>query len=432
LFTHNNRLVLRNYWSQATWQWPSGGSVRPTLHAGWSRGAVMRNTELHLEDAPAFMFLPNYEYQALSGGANVDWTLIDGLTLSLGVDAEHDQEGILYYTQIVREQVGQIPAGDRTDVGIDADDPRSVVLQQVGAYLQARAVPLPARLPGLRFTGNFRVDAVRQGDINFPLQKAWRAAAVYEFSPTVATRFIAGQAFQTPSAVLTFSRPGFGTVGNIVGNDAVTPRTDPLTPQTVTSAEVATTVRLFEVVALEGGVYVQELRNPIEFTRYAANYRAVNRDEARRNAGVEATLRYAESRLSTYLSGSFQRAIVDGNLVSDPLPGFPNTFCLVGADLKVPEAYLFANAELRWVSERGASQANVWVNNDTPYTLPAYGLVDVTLSTLELGLLGDTTETRFALGVRNLLDAQYSEPGYGGFDIPSLGRRLFAEARLIM
>ena len=166
--------------------------------------------------------------------------------------------------------------------------------------------------------------------------------------------------------------------------------------------------------------------------RHAANYRAVNRDETRRNVGLEATLRYAESRVSAYLSGSFQRTIVNGDLASDPPSGFPNAFALLGADVKIPEAFLFANAELRWVGERGASQANVWVNNDEFYTLPSYGLVDLTLSTLGLRLLGDATETRFAVGARNLLDTRYSEPGYGGFDIPSSGRRLFMEARLIL
>jgi outer membrane receptor protein involved in Fe transport len=315
---------------------------------------------------------------------------------------------------------------------MDADDPRDVVLKQGGAYLQVRSMPLPERLPGLRLTGNLRADAVQQGDIDFPLQTNWRTAAAYEFSPSVSARVNAGQAFQTPSAVLMFARPGFGNIGNIVGNETTTPRQDPLTPQTVTSVEAATTVRLFDAVALELAVYTQKLKDPIEFVRHGANYRAVNRDEKRKSAGVEATLRYAEGRIAAYASGSVLRAIEDGKLVDDPPASFPNALWLLGADVKVPEAYLYASAEARWVAQRGATQANVWVNNDTPYNLPAYGLVDLTLSTVGLGLLGDTTETRFAVGVRNLFDAEYSEPGFGGYDVPSLGRTLFAEARLIM
>ena len=189
---------------------------------------------------------------------------------------------------------------------------------------------------------------------------------------------------------------------------------------------------MIEVLALEGGVYYQDLADPIEFVRSGANYRAVNRQETRRNVGVEATLRYAQSRLSSYLSGSFQQALKDGRLASAPAESFPNFFGVLGADLDLPEAYLRTNAELRWISERGASQSNVWLNNDRPYTLPAYGLVNLTVSTVGVRWLGDRTETRFAVGARNLLDARYSEPGYGGFDTPSLGRVLFAETRLLL
>ena len=33
------------------------------------------------------------------------------------------------------------------------------------------------------------------------------------------------------------------------------------------------------------------------------------------------------------------------------------------------------------------------------------------------------------VGVRNLFDVRFSEPGYGGFDIPGMGRLVFVEAR---
>jgi iron complex outermembrane receptor protein len=231
---------------------------------------------------------------------------------------------------------------------------------------------------------------------------------------------------------LAYARPGFGTVGNIVGSESITARVQSLKPQTVSSAEASAAIKLLEVLSLEGGVYYQQLQDPIEFVRYGANYRAVNREGSSRNVGIETVVRYAKSRLSAYLSGSFTQALVEGRLVSDPPEAFPCFMGVLGADLALPEAYLHANAELRGVTERGASQGNVWLNNERAYTLPAYHLVNMTVSTLGVHWLGDATETRFAVGAHNLLDARYSEPGYGGFDIPSLGRVLFGEMRLLL
>jgi outer membrane receptor protein involved in Fe transport len=432
LFTHDNRLVLRNYWSRAKWDSPCLGTVCAGASLGWAHGSHAPQTSLRLTDSQGFAFVPNYGYTALNGDAKVDWTPLKALSLRMGLDAERDDERILYYTQIFQESVGTMRAGDRSDIAMASGDRRKVVLTDVGAYLQASSTPLPERLPELHLTGNLRADVIKQADVDFPVQTSWRTAVAYRFSPAIAAKIVAGHAFQSPSAVLAFARPGFGTVGNIVGNESITPSLPPLKPQTVSSVEASANLKMFEVLALEGGVYYQELQHPIEFVRYGANYRAVNRNDTRRNVGVEGTLRFAKSRVSAYLSGSFQQTLLQGKLVSAPPEAFPNFFGVLGADLGVPETYLHANAELRWVSERGASRSNVWLNNERRYTLPAYGLVNVTLSTLGLHLLGDSTETRFAVGARNLFDARFSEPGYGGFDIPTLGRYLFAEARLIL
>ncbi len=425
LLTHANRLVLRNYWSRATWVAPCE-SVCASVSGGWSQGSSASQTDLRLTDSDAFSFTPNYDYGALSGEAKVTWAPSEALELTLGADGERDRERILYYTQTARRDVADIQAGDRVDVGIAPEDPRQVTLSNIGAYVQARGVPL-ALLPDLRLTGNLRIDSVSQGDVEFPLQVSWRTSATYQATSSFTARVVTGHAFQTPSAVLTFARPGFGTVGNIVGNETIG-SLDRLDPQTVTSVEVGATLRLAEPLVLEGSAYYQQLHTPIEFVRLGANFRAQNADDARENAGLEATLGYTEGGLRAYVSGSVQRTLEDGDLAGEPPASFPNVYGLFGLNLALPEYYLNTNAELRWVGERGASQANTLANSDF-YTLPAYGTVDLTLSSLGLSFAGER-QTRFKLGVRNLLDARYSEPGYGGYDIPNLGRRLFVEAQL--
>jgi iron complex outermembrane receptor protein len=96
--------------------------------------------------------------------------------------------------------------------------------------------------------------------------------------------------------------------------------------------------------------------------------------------------------------------------------------------VSLPEIKLNWMSQMKWVGERGASQSNVALNNDELYTLPSYAVVDLTVSTLGLNFLGGA-QTVIALSVKNLFDTRYSEPGFGGFDIPNLGRTALLELR---
>jgi outer membrane receptor protein involved in Fe transport len=292
------------------------------------------------------------------------------------------------------------------------------------------STPLPKALPNLRMTGNFRTDWISQGDVKFPVQASWRGSMAYRFSPALTGKILAGRAFQTPSAVLTFARPGYGTVGNIVGSATINGG-ETLKPQTVTSVEAGATLKLLGALALEGDIYYQQVSNRIEFVRVGANFRAVNREDVSSNLGLEGMLRWAKAPISAYLSGSLQRTITSGNISSAPPASYPNAFGVLGCDFDMPKAYLRTSGELRWSMSRGASQGNILVNDNTPYTLPAYGIVNLSVSTAGLRLVPGAGETRFLVGVRNLVGSKYSEPGYGGFDTPSLGRILFLELRQV-
>jgi iron complex outermembrane receptor protein len=87
------------------------------------------------------------------------------------------------------------------------------------------------------------------------------------------------------------------------------------------------------------------------------------------------------------------------------------------------------NLEGRWVAPRGASQSNAYQNDSTPYVLPAYGTLHATLSTLGWHLADGLPESRLLLAVRNLTDTRYAEPGFGGYDLPTLGRSFFLSAQ---
>ena len=108
---------------------------------------------------------------------------------------------------------------------------------------------------------------------------------------------------------------------------------------------------------------------------------------------------------------------------------YPGLQVLAGIAVKVPEVKLRAVLDVIHVGERGASQSNILLNNDTDYTLPAYTRMDLTLSSLGLHLMSGESETRVLARVRNVSDEKWSEPGFGGFDIPQLGRTMQFEVR---
>src|SRR4030095_11608593 len=100
-------------------------------------------------------------------------------------------------------------------------------------------------------------------------------------------------------------------------------------------------------------------------------------------------------------------------------------------EVDFPKAHLRGSAQVRVAGPRGASERNVAQNNFIPYTLPAYALFDVALMTSQLRLFGPKSDTRILVSGRNLIDQRFSEPGFGGFDTPALGRSFWFEVRQV-
>jgi outer membrane receptor protein involved in Fe transport len=426
LYAEDSVLAIDNYWANARWDRPWLSQLATTLSLGWSQGKPKDETHLRLTDAPGIFYRPHYGYTAWDGRLEARWTPLASLAVTAGVDSELDFERVLYYSEIYSAPQGGHRAGDSIDISMGPNDAKGERFRDLGAYAQASYSPLPALRLGL----NGRLDWIAQGDITFPVQTSWRGSGAYRFSPGLAAKILVGQAFQTPSAVLTYARPGFGNAGNLVGS-AIISATLPVKPQTVTSAELGLTARIGTVLTVDTSVYYQSVRDSIQFFRYGSNFQAANNKNTLRNVGVEATIRCAVDRFSSYLNATLQSPRdKDGDFSTTPPEGYPNVFGTLGVDVDVPEARSRAHADVGWFSARGASQSNVYLNNGVPYTLRSYVRLNAVLSTANLRLLGKGAETRFLLRGQNLLDARGSEPGYGGFDLPMLGRIITVEARI--
>lgn len=414
--THQSVTALQNIWASAhyedTWsrEDDAGRSRQYLATRAWAavaQGAPTDSDQLYLTGNHDTSFARHFEYSSVDLNAEVEGLPTSSLSLKGGADFSYEAQQVLWYTQTL--------AGVATDL-IANDEQRRVDLSNFGVF--AQAVFAPAK--GLRLTANARLDAPSEYDP----QVSWRTAGAYRFSRNVTAKVIAGRAFQTPSAVMLFGLPGFGNQNNVIGNRTLTDVV-PLQPQVVESTELDTLLR-FENVSFEVGLFGQRVDDKVEFLQQGSQFRAANQGRTE-SVGVEATAAAVAGRFTANLGGSLLRPVIDGGLDSQPIPLYPNAMAVAAAEVRIPEAYVTLNARVRAVGDRGASQSNILLNNDTPYALPGYFTTDVTLTSMGLNL-GDV-QTTFTAKIQNVLDKRYSEPGFGGFDIPALGRTFFVELR---
>ncbi|MEZ0313225.1 MAG: TonB-dependent receptor plug domain-containing protein [Myxococcota bacterium] len=429
--THNSRIALTNNWASLNYIYGYGRDVTLSINADVSGGSPTDNDRLMSNaDMPQFSYSRNFGYTAAGVGGALEASLPAQLELKVGADYSYDREDILFFTRRVEPVAGQDPPpgsaiGDTLDrIGVGVD--RRQTISNTGVYAQIGGNPFSAA-PDLYLLGNIRYDAPNL----FRDQLSWRAGLAYQFSPRVTSKLFVGRAFQTPSGVQLFAQPGFGAAYNTVGNRTIGDSTGlpPVEPQSVFSTELATTYAVTNSIAIDGSVYYQRIYDKVEFTQITTNF--TTRNLANQDiAGGELGFRASSPRFSGYFTGSaqaqnYEDTIRTQNFGFKAPPEFPNFTIYSGLTMRLPEAFMAIDATARVVGPRGASQSNVLLNNRGVYELPAYATFDLTLTSLDIFLFGDEAETRLLAGVKNVLDARFSYPGHGGFDIPSVGRQFF-------
>src|SRR6185436_19416417 len=176
--------------------------------------------------------------------------------------------------------------------------------------LQLTSSPLTA-LPELRLTGNLRVDRITFGSVRYPLQPSWRAAASYRFRSGLAAKVITGRAFQTPSGILLFGQPGFGTLNNVIGS-TLNSGFPVVRPQKVDSLEAVASGTLGDHLSLELGVFYQSIVDRIDFQQSGTYFVATNHG-GRKSVGAEGTLRVrVRQGLEAFASGTAIRPVRNG------------------------------------------------------------------------------------------------------------------------
>lgn len=394
------------------------------VKGGFSQGDNSPNQATYRTGNLDSFFRRRSFYRAIDGAVGGSISPTNWLSIRAGVDGNYEYHQPLFFSEVLNVPRGVLAAGSQID-RIGATVERHQILSNAGVYVLGTLLFLDKRLA---FTVNGRGDFPNV----FPAQFSWRASAAFVPTPALTTKVIVGKAFETPSATLLYAQPGFPTGNNIIGNrttDAL-----PLVPQTVTSIEGIVSLELLGRLSIDLSVFGQQVDNFIDFRPTGTNFVALNITTPQRALGGELGFNFVLSRLT--LNGAFtlqarevtleslQTGAVDA-FASTAFPGYKG---FLNANVALREIHTNVNATVRGVGPRYATALNIAANNGQAYSLPGYALVDAAVSSVGLALLGGT-ETSLAFSVRNLLDTRFVEPGFGGIDIPTVGRTFMLEVR---
>ncbi len=420
--TSSSQVGLYNLWTNLKHKKEWTSFLTSELSLGWSQGGPRPDDRLFLSPTDPYAHLPQYGYGALNAAASARFDF-HWIGFKVGGDFEFDQEKVLWYQSV--------PVDPELTANTDRPSPLRQNITTGGAYASADATPFKG-LSGLRLTADFRLDYLSYGAFTEPVQYSWRAAAIYRPIDALVAKVFAGRAFQGPSGVLMFAVPGefgFGIENNIIGSSLV--RGAVLVPQLVNSIEAAVVGQLKDIISIEGSAFFQEIDNTITFAVGNNNLVAANSGTTQ-FVGAEGTAQLAWKRIQARIAGSFTYPLAssDKNIpAGGNIPLFPQFQLLASAGCNIPEAFLSVLAVGHIIGARGASDLNTLSNLAHFYTLPAYGDFDLVVSSRGLRFFKDAPETIFKAGMRNVLNMPHPEPGFGGYDIPSLGRSLFFELR---
>jgi iron complex outermembrane receptor protein len=434
ILTHRTRIALDNTWSKLEfYKRVLKNTLKLRSAIGFGYGKPTRDSTFYLTDNTFHYFKPNYRYNALTLLAEITYVPLTQLSLKLGADGEVAKERVFYHTQVFnRQEAGHEPLyeSDLLRTGQDREQDAN----NLGAYIQTEIRPI-AQLTNLRLTANFRFDRRRFGPASYPTQYSWRGALAYRWNDHYVSKIIGGRAFQSPSGVLLFSQGDVGNMNNIIGS-AVFPDWPNLRPQTVHSVEFWQSSKLCKYLLLEASASYQGLNDAIEFVQTGPYFVATNRGNRHAFAG-EITSRFEFQPVHAYFDISFfhpvdQKDSAPLETVTNAAPElYPNWSSLLGVDVELWH-HLSVRTEGRWVGARGSSQSNAYFNNLRRYNLSSYTLFDVMLVARDLTWIAKSFPLTVMLSVRNLANHQYYEPGFGGIDVPQLGRTFIIEMRQSM
>lgn len=350
-------------------------------------------------------------YRGVDGNVEARLTPFHGASLVTGIETVYDREELGNPERIDRATGLPVPATQ--------PEPPALNLVDAGAYANASYKLFD---PWLKLNGGVRYDRHSEyGD-----QLTGRVGATSRWSRALVAKLLYGTAFKAPSPYLLHAVPL--RLGDVIGNPN-------LKPQLIRTLEYQMSFKPSRFFGVTSAVSYNWLLHQAEFTPEGSNQTA-------RNVASQRTLSWeTRADLSHYDDYTLYAALdvvaserdlgeqgYVANLVGTKNVAYPPWIGRAGVTFAVPSPArvpLELGAEGMWVGPRRAADTSI-VERGAPFTLPAYFMLDLSISTRE-NYLVPGQETRFALRSRNLLLARGPDPGFAGFEYPLAPAEIFVE-----
>ncbi|TQV85393.1 TonB-dependent receptor plug domain-containing protein [Aliikangiella coralliicola] len=249
-------------------------------------------------------------------------------------------------------------------------------------------------------------------------QSSSRIGLVWRYQENLTFKFLAGNSFQSPSAELLFREAV--QAGDIIGNEN-------LRPQKAKTYEVVMDWKPDENWYANLTIFQTEVDNLVTYRTDFTNLFAQNSTESK-SKGFELELKFNQNQWNAYANLSFHEMEIspDPNnlfVLEHRKNGeiFPEEMINLGTSYNFEKYQTVVSLEHRYGSERPASSQNVIIAQQF-YELDAYQVSSLFMRK-DLGSMLNHGNANIQFKVRNLFDNRYVNPGFGGIDFPSLGRR---------
>jgi iron complex outermembrane receptor protein len=369
-----------------------GHSLR--LHAAVGRGRP-RPGDIVRTGASDYYLLRDVGYRALDASAEWLWQTAEHGTVLAGVDVLRDRETL--------ESFRRRSIADGSDFQLSQPGQRQ--LRNTGVYGQWQ-VPLTQRWEAI-------LGARRDRHSVFRNQDSFRGGVSGELPGGWGMKLMAGTAFQAPAPELLYRTAV--QPGDIRGNPD-------LAPQKARTVELQLSVPSSVHWQAALTLYRTRVKDLVTLEQAFFNLVARNSSDSRVH-GAELEARYVRDWFTGYanLSTASSRRGINRYTLA-PLAQrpegelFPRYSANVGGSVAVAGLPLHLSLDNRYVGSRPAATSNVLLANQA-YALKPYW--DSTLGARWTMAGGGVLR----LQVRDLWDSRHVDPGEGGIDYPSLGRR---------
>lgn len=438
VLTHENRLAQRNWHVLLEYQRRLHGlPISFRLRTALAGGAHTGRTHLQVARANSYWIRKRGGYLGVDASAEAYWDLTPKMTVIAGVNFTEDFHDLpsIFTVEPIEGGALELPSFVLGDV-------RFINVAGFAQWLYSPFDRL-SLIGGLSYEQHNVYGKCTLSSCPGLNARAGASLSIWRSSIlSLYVKLLYGSSFKAPPAELLYGTPY--VVAGISGNPDLEPETAHTFESAIGNGWLLLGRRVRVDLLLNG--FFNLLQGKVEYIQERNFTKAANSSDLH-SAGVEWSLRASyQQRADAYVNFSWQRTVVRRCLLDDAQlcrrlsevnPLYPDLLLSFGATLRHAPWRLALSLFGTFVGERWASQSNRTENLPAAggagfdrklYELPSYLLLDLALSTFNLRLWGER-ETRFRVGLYNLLNVGPIEPGFNGIDTPGLGLTALLSAR---